>query len=93
MLIEVGEYLLVYLDLVFEDIVVVLDSFNCFCEMFYGLVWINVLWNVIGFVFVLCFGELVCDYFGIILEVVVDEGFVNIVEVGFDVGICFGEDF
>ncbi|HIE1020557.1 TPA: LysR family transcriptional regulator [Pseudomonas aeruginosa] len=89
---EAGEHLLGRLSPAFTDIAAALDSLNAFRDKPQGIVRINAPRMAIELVLAPRFAELARDYPGITLEVVAEEGFVDIVEHGFDAGIRLGED-
>ncbi|EME5141341.1 LysR family transcriptional regulator [Pseudomonas aeruginosa] len=89
---EAGEHLLGRLSPAFTDIAAALDSLNAFRDKLQGIVRINAPRMAIELVLAPRFAELARDFPGITLEVVAEEGFVDIVEHGFDAGIRLGED-
>lgn len=89
---EAGEHLLARLAPAFTDIDAALESLNTFRDQPRGLVRINASRSAIELVLLPHLGRLARDCPGITLEVVAQEGFANIVELGFDAGIRLGED-
>lgn len=88
---EAGEHLLRRLDPVFTDVAAALDSLNAFRDKPHGVVRINAPRVAIDLVLAPRFAELARDYPGITLEIVAEEGFIDIVQGGFDAGIRLGE--
>lgn len=89
---QAGEHLLSRLHPALTDIAAALDSLNAYRDKPQGTVRINAPRTAIDLVLAPRFAELARDYPGITLEVVAEEGFVDIVEGGFDAGIRLGED-
>ncbi|OLF53394.1 LysR family transcriptional regulator [Pseudomonas chlororaphis] len=89
---EAGKHLLAGLTPAFTDIATALESLNTFRDTPRGVVRINAPRTAIQQAIAPRLEELARDYPGITLEIVADEGFVNIVEHGFDAGIRLGED-
>lgn len=88
---EAGAHLLARLSPAFADIASAVDSLNTFRDKPRGLVRINAPRTAINLVLVPRFGELARDYPGITLEIVAEEGFIDIVAQGFDAGIRLGD--
>lgn len=89
---DAGEHLLAKLSPAFTDIANALESLNTFRDSPRGVVRINASRTAIAHTLAPHLGTLARDYPGITLEIVANEGFVNIVEGGFDAGIRLGED-
>lgn len=87
-----GEHLLRGLSPAFGEIATTLDGLNEFRDKPMGTVRINASRMAIELVLAPHFGRFARDYPGITLEVVADEGFIDIVEEGFDMGIRLGDD-
>lgn len=89
---EAGEHLQRQLPAAFADIAMALESLNAFRDTPRGTVRINAPRTAIHLVVVPRLAQLASDYPDIQLELVAQEGFVDIVEQGFDAGIRLGED-
>lgn len=86
----VGEELVQFVFQFFDIIEGVFELFNWYCNIFIGCICINVVVEVVNFLFVLVMFVFMDCYFDIEIDIVVSNCMVDVIDVGFDVGICYG---